>query len=368
MPNPYVNKVQKSDGTTIIDITDTTAEASDVAEGAYFYLASGQRTVGTASMGLFLASYGSSTYNEVLAAYQANKIVYCRASSNSNPATGNQLRMAFLAYVNNQTTPTEFEFQYYRSVNGHSDAQQGDQVYVYKLSQSSGWSVTVREAYTKIVAGTGLSSSYSSGTLTLTNTVTGLPTVTSSDNGKVLMVSSGAWTAVAESKDVFIVTVTETYNDQTDSYVYSADKTFSEIYSHIQNGEYSLARMFSGYGWYYYSLFTTEEADETEGTQGSITYIQTATVSNSVQSDWIMIYDDESVTFESLGFGASSTAPLVDGTATVGTSTTYARADHVHPKITQALSMSSNVITLTGSDGTTSSVTLPVYNGGVQTV
>ena len=62
---------------------------------------------------------------------------------------------------------------------------------------------------------------------------------------------------------------------------------------------------------------------------------------------------------------ASSTTPSADGTGAVGTATTYARADHVHPKITQTISISSNVITLTGSDGTTSSVTLPVYNGGV---
>lgn len=62
---------------------------------------------------------------------------------------------------------------------------------------------------------------------------------------------------------------------------------------------------------------------------------------------------------------ASSTAPSSDGTSAVGVSTAYARADHVHPKITQSLSISANVITLTGSDGTTSSVTLPVYNGGV---
>lgn len=62
---------------------------------------------------------------------------------------------------------------------------------------------------------------------------------------------------------------------------------------------------------------------------------------------------------------ASSTTPSADGTGAVGTSTAYARADHVHPKIIQTISISSNVITLTGSDGTTSSVTLPVYNGGV---
>ena len=117
--------------------------------------------------GMYIASYGSSTYAEILAAYQANKVVYCRASSNNPPSSGSQNRMAFLAYVNDSTTPTEFEFQYYRSVATHTDSQQGDQVFVYKLNSSTGWSVTTREAYTKIATGTGLSKSYSNGTLTL---------------------------------------------------------------------------------------------------------------------------------------------------------------------------------------------------------
>lgn len=116
---------------------------------------------------MFLAAYGKSTYDQVLAAYKENRIVYCRAGTGSNPATGNQLRLAFLAYVNNETTPTEFEFQYYRSVATHSDSQQGDQVYIYKLNKNTGWSVLVRSAFTKIVAGTGLQSSYSNGVLTI---------------------------------------------------------------------------------------------------------------------------------------------------------------------------------------------------------
>ena len=121
-----------------------------------------------------ILSYGTSTWADFIAAYNSNTIVYCRASSNSNPATGNQTRMAFMAYVNSNP-PTNVEFQYYRSVSSHSASQQGDQVYIYKLDKTSGWSVTVREAMSKIAAGTGLSSSYSSGTITLSSTIPNHP-------------------------------------------------------------------------------------------------------------------------------------------------------------------------------------------------
>ena len=164
--NLYINKVIY-DNTTLIDISDTTATANDVISGKYFYASNGQKIEGNLEDSLFIASYGKSTYDDVLAAYKENKMVYCRCGTGSNPASGNQLRMAFLAYVNNEATPTEFEFQYYRSVATHSNSQQGDQVYVYKLNKTNGWSVTVRSTFTKIVAGTGLKSSYSNGVLTI---------------------------------------------------------------------------------------------------------------------------------------------------------------------------------------------------------
>ena len=122
--------------------------------------------------GMEILSYGSSTWNDFLAAYTAKKVVYCRASSNANPATGSQTRLAFMAYVSNADNPTNVEFQYYRSVSSHTASQQGDQVFVYKLDKTAGWTVTTREASSKIVAGTNMSSSYSNDTLTLNATDT----------------------------------------------------------------------------------------------------------------------------------------------------------------------------------------------------
>lgn len=115
---------------------------------------------------MVVLSYGSSTWQQFIDAYNNNIIVYCRASSNSNPSTGAQTRMAFMAYVN-ANPPTEVEFQYYRSVSSHSINQQGDQVFVYKLNSSGTWSVTTREASVKIVGGTGLTTTYTTNTVTI---------------------------------------------------------------------------------------------------------------------------------------------------------------------------------------------------------
>lgn len=54
MPNPYINRVDISRGgttETLINIGDTTAVAADVAQGKYFYLATGEKVAGTSSGG-----------------------------------------------------------------------------------------------------------------------------------------------------------------------------------------------------------------------------------------------------------------------------------------------------------------------------
>lgn len=116
--------------------------------------------------GMTILSYGHSTWQDFIDAYNANRVVYCRASSNSNPGTGAQTRMAFMAYVN-ASPPTNVEFQYYRSVSSHSATQQGDQVYIYKLTSAGTWTVTVREASVQVVADTGLTRAYASNNLTI---------------------------------------------------------------------------------------------------------------------------------------------------------------------------------------------------------
>lgn len=160
---------------TMTGATSSTAGASGLVPapttGDVDKFLAGDGTYKSGGLPMVILSYGNSTWADFEAAYNNNVIVYCRASSNSNPKTGSQTRMAFMAYVNNETTPTNVEFQYYRSMSSHSGTQMGDQVYVYKLDKTSGWSVTVREAGLKEIAfdaSTGLQATWSNNKLTIT--------------------------------------------------------------------------------------------------------------------------------------------------------------------------------------------------------
>ena len=122
---------------------------------------------------MVILKYGISTWNDFITAYNKNWVVYCRASSNSNPASGAQTRLAFMAYVNDETNPTSVEFQYYRSRSDHnSAANQLDQVFVYTLTSNNWWtwSVIERNTAAKATAWTWINLTYGSGNMTIANT------------------------------------------------------------------------------------------------------------------------------------------------------------------------------------------------------
>lgn len=134
-------------------------------------------------------SYGeSNAWAKFIAAYNAGSIVYCRASSNADPGSGSQTRKAFMAYVNNATSPTSVEFQYVRSVSSKTDSQQCDQVFVYTLTNSNGgtWSVASRNMGPKVNV---------SGPITKTFTTGASPTVTIGANAMTGATSSAAGAA-----------------------------------------------------------------------------------------------------------------------------------------------------------------------------
>lgn len=159
-------------------------------------------------------SYGeSNAWAKFIDAYRGHKIVYCRASSQSNPGTGTQGRKAFMAYVNNAENPTEVEFQYVRSVSSKTASQPVDQVFVYKLTSANGgtWTVETRNMGPKLAQGTNTTVSYSNGTYTISATQPTVPTKTSdlTNDG-----SDGTSTYV-EADDLAAVATSGSYNDLT---------------------------------------------------------------------------------------------------------------------------------------------------------
>lgn len=166
----------------------------------------------TIMSGLVEMSYGeSNAWAKFIAAYQAKQIVYCRASSAANPASGSQTRKAFMAYVNNADNPTSVEFQYVRSVSSKTASQPVDQVFVYTLTSANGgtWTVQTRDMAPKLAQGTNTTVSYSNGTYTISATQPTVPTKTSdlTNDG-----SDGTSTYV-EADQLAAVATSGSYND-----------------------------------------------------------------------------------------------------------------------------------------------------------
>ena len=167
-------------------------------------------------------SYGeSNAWAKFIAAYQAGSIVYCRASSNANPATGSQTRKAFMAYVNNATNPTNVEFQYVRSVSSKTASQPVDQVYVYTLTSANGgtWTVTTRDMGPKLAQGTNTTVSYSNGTYTISATQPTVPEIKRRTNATTVVDISPLYVA-GDGTTTYPMALKTHGNDRAGSFAY----------------------------------------------------------------------------------------------------------------------------------------------------
>jgi hypothetical protein len=111
--------------------------------------------------GLFEATYGTTTYADVLQAISDNKIVYCNA-----PGSGNTRRMAVMTF---QGT-TNVEFQYYRSNSSGTDS-----VFIYTVS-SEGWDTTERTVTGYAASTYNASSTLAQSGVAVAQAIGGLPT------------------------------------------------------------------------------------------------------------------------------------------------------------------------------------------------
>ena len=170
--------------------------------------------------GLFEAVYGTTAFADISQAITDKRIVYCKVD------LGYGARMAFLAYVSNDVA----EFQYYRSMTSHSASFQTDEVYTYRVN-ANGWTTTTRKTGVNVTAGTHMSQSYSTDTLTLNCT---WPTVdqtydSASTNAQSGTAVAGAISGVrqvpsASSGDAGKV-LKASYSGGTGSYAWEAEPT-----------------------------------------------------------------------------------------------------------------------------------------------
>lgn len=137
---------------------------------------------------------------------------------------------------------------------------------------------------------------------------------------------------------VFLVTIT--HNDG----AYIADKTFVELFNANGSGKICIAK----YDNIMYPLIAIGGTGNQASAQFMISFIDSNNTRIIMRN--IIVSATGSVAFYEDYLGVpigSTTAPLAPGTATVGTSDDYARADHIHPSETFRVTFTST----TNSDG-----------------
>lgn len=343
-----VNKVIY-DGSTLMDVTDTTAEASDVSSGKVFYSKAGVRTIGTQVP-------VQSDWNEDDSSapdYVKNKPLYLENFRNSTVCENKSF----------STDLDEMSGKYYYIISnngGYADTiyiggtanlvlngvsysgsvQSDDEYGNYYVSFGSGSGYSVNVSYSGVIFYSIFGSASGSISLTLPgaelyidpnyqklfdDSIGTIPVVldwNTIDDGQVLGLTYDGWTNIQSVSSV---------NGQTGDVTLSIPTKTSDLTNDS--------------GYITSSSVPTKTSDLTNDS-GFITSSSLPTKTSDLTND------SGYITSSSL---PTKTSDLTNdsGFVTTDTNTTY------------TLSISGNVITLTPSTGTAQTITLPVYNGGV---
>lgn len=348
MPNQYKNKVVYGDS-VLMDITDTTAEAGDVASGAVFYAKNGARTVGT-----FVQAQSDWEEDDTTdPAFILNKPTIPSASSSTPLADGTASAGSSTAYARGDhvhpvsslaalsdtivSSPSSGQALVYdgtssKWVNASVSASDigaipapqavnDGQFLKYKqLSQGVyGWGVT--DLYAELNNTTAVFYE-----LEPTNGGSFIVEETFANIYQIFSSARKAYFIAIDSStgDVCIFTIVGVNSYTQTILLLSASNVHEENFLRLTlyaDNEHNLM-----YG--SISTITVPNLYDT-----TLQILSDTTISNP-SSGQVLTYDDTSSKWVNSTLtlpSASSTTPLADGTAAIGTSTAYARADHVHP-------------------------------------
>lgn len=173
---------------------------------------------------MVVLEYWVSTWQDFLDAYNKNALVYCKVSSWSSG-----YRMAFMAYTAWTTTPTEVEFQYYRSRSSHSTAaNQLDEVYVYKLTNAWVWTTTQRDIAAKAIAWTWIWLTFNSSGMTISADTSVLATKADiADFGWFEVVAT--LPSTGETNIIYLLWPIGTWADKYEEWIYT-NSTWTKIW------------------------------------------------------------------------------------------------------------------------------------------